>query len=206
MDWLRRIGRTPPGASSPDRSVPGPVERATPGVAALLSGVSEDGSHSVLDLGPAADASLRVYRRFARRVRFADLLSAVAGPEGWSATSSALPPQPERPYDLLFTWDVLDQLGPEQRPRLVERLARLCAPEARLHVIVEASENAASGPLRFTLLDVDRMRCEPSGRARAIRARLLPAEVERLLEPFEVVRAFTLKVGLREYVAVRRGP
>jgi hypothetical protein len=33
---------------------------------------------------------------------------------------------------------------------------------------------------------------------------LLPAQVERLLAPFEVAHAFTLKSRLREYVVVRR--
>jgi hypothetical protein len=32
---------------------------------------------------------------------------------------------------------------------------------------------------------------------------MLPAQVERTLAPFKVVRAFTLKGGLREYMAVR---
>jgi hypothetical protein len=33
---------------------------------------------------------------------------------------------------------------------------------------------------------------------------LLPAQVEKLLEPFDVVRAFTLRTGMREYMAVKR--
>jgi hypothetical protein len=47
------------------------------------------------------------------------------------------------------------------------------------------------------------MRCEATGPARSTPPRLLPAQVERVLAPFKVVRAFTLKGGLREYVAVR---
>ena len=47
------------------------------------------------------------------------------------------------------------------------------------------------------------MRYEPAGAPRPARSPLLPAEVERLLAPFHVVRAFTLKGGLREYLGVR---
>lgn len=203
MDWLRRAQRTAlPSAGGTDETAHGTVERATPGVAALLEGVQEDRSHAVLDLGAAADSSLRVYARFARRIRFADLLADGTLRQAWAAVLDALPPQPEHAYDLVFAWDILNRLLPDQRPRLVQRLAEVSAPDARLHVVV-GSEGAATRPLRFTLLDLDRMRCEPTGPARPARSQLLPAEVERLLVPFRVVRAFTLKGGLREYVAVR---
>ena len=206
MDWLRRIGCTPTpphAAATTDETAFGPVERATPGVAALLDGVLEDRSHAVLDLGAAANPSLRVYRRFAQRIRFADLLADRTSRQGWATVLSALPPQPERPYDLVFAWDLLDRLLPEERPRLVQRLAEVSATDARLHVVVEAPERATTYPVRFALLDVDRMSCEPTGPARPARRRLLPTEVERLLAPFHVARGFTLKGGLREYVAVR---
>jgi hypothetical protein len=173
-------------------------------LAAVLDRVSEDRSHAVLDLGPAADSSLRVYSRFARWVRFADLLGGPVPPGGWAAALNALPSHPERPYDLVFAWNVLDRVDPAERPILVKRLTDITAPDARLYVAVEASEHGESHPLRFALLDVDRMRYEPTGPMRPTWPQLRPAEVERLLIPFKVVRAFTSKVGLREYVAVRQ--
>lgn len=205
MDWLpRRISNLlSASGAAPDESAPGPVERASPGAAALFEGISQDESHAVLDLGAAAGASLRVYSRFARRVRFADLLTA-RSEQGLAAALEALPSQPERPYDLLFAWNTLDRLLPRERSRLVQRLTDVSAPDARLHVVVDASEGTTGRvPHRFTLVDVDRMRCEPAGRERSDRGRLLPADVEELLSPFRVVRGFTLKDGLREYVAVR---
>jgi hypothetical protein len=157
----------------------------------------------VLDLGPASDASLRVYIRFARKVRFADLLTA-ASEGGWPKALAELPAQPERPYDLVFAWDILDRITPEERRRLLARVTQVSAPNARMFVGVDASGSPMAQPLKYTLLDVDRLRCEPTGPARPARPPLLPAEVEKLLAPFHVVRAFTLKGGLREYVAVRK--
>jgi hypothetical protein len=204
VDWLRRTGRNvPPAVAATDRSAPGPVERPAPGVAALFEGVGEDRRHAILDLGPAAASNFKVYSRFARWVRFADLLGAASSREGWAAARDALPLQPERPYDLVLGWDVLDRLPPEERPRLVERLVELTAPGARLYVVVESSPEPTAHLLRFELLDTDRMSYEATALARPVWPPLLPSKVERLLMPFQVRRAFTSRVGLREYVAVR---
>lgn len=211
MDWLRRIANLlrPSGETQArsgearDEPGAGPVERAAPGVAALLGDVRSDGSHAVLDLGPATGSSLQVYQRFARQVRFADL-PAERSERGLAAALEAMPSQPDRPYDLVFAWDTLDRLLPRERSRLMQRLTDISAPDARLHVVIHPPEGGTRRrPLHFTLLDVHRMRCEPAGPPQPDRHRLQPADVEDLLAPFRVVRGFTLKGGLREYVAVR---
>jgi hypothetical protein len=198
MAWLRSLRR----GSGAD-SLPPPIERAAPAIAALFGGVSPDASHSVLDLGPASDSSLRVYGRYARRVRFADLLAATSS-DDWKSALAALPEQPEHPYDMVFAWDVLDRLAKEDRAALVARLAEVSSRTARLHLVTDTSERKALQPYRFTLLDVGRVRSEAIGPARPAQPPLLPAGVERMLAPFQVVSGFTLKVGVREYYAVRR--
>lgn len=205
MHWVRRIGRhPPPAAPTPDPAVPEPAERITPGLAAVFERVSEDRSHAVLDLGSADGSSLRVYSRFARWVRFADVLDSASSPAGRAAALSSLPPNPERPYDLVFAWDILDRLPPQDRPGLVARLAELSAPGARLFIVVESSDLRPTDLLRFTLAGIDRVRYESTGEPRPVHAPVLPADVKRLIEPFQVHRAFSTRVGLREYVAVLR--
>ena len=213
VDWLTRIRRiSTVDHAALSTTVAQPVERALPGITALLDGVGEDRTHAVLDLGPASDSSLRVYGRFARWVRFMDLLGGATWPQapGPAAgspevrTPRMLLPRLDRSYDLVFTWDTLDGLFPENRPRLVEWLADTTVLDARIHIVVRASEDVLTRPLRFTFLDVDRIRYEPSGTTPVPGPRLLPADVAKLLTRFEVVHAFTLRAGLREYVAVRR--
>jgi len=206
VDWLRRIRGTPPGeaATAPEETVPAPIERGAPGVAALFAGLTEDGSHTVLDFGAAAETKLRLYSGFARRIRFADLLTDPPHGEAWADALRALPPHPDQPYDIVMAWNLLDCLAPDERPPLVERLTQLTASGARLYVVVDASGEPMAHPLRFTLLDVDRVGQEAVGPLRPAQRQILPAEVERLLVPFRVVHAFTLRLGLREYVAVRK--
>jgi hypothetical protein len=124
---------------------------------------------------------------------------------GWSELFDAIPANPACPYDLIFAWGVLNHVPPEDRPRLIERLVEIGAPNARIFVVVESSDTHSVRRLNFSILDVDRMRYEPVGAPHAGWGALLPAETERLLSPFRVVRAFTSKAGLREYVAVRQG-
>ncbi len=203
MDWLRGSGRATSTAAAPGEGAAAPMEGAAPGVAALVDGISQDRSHSVLDLGPAVNANLSIYSRFARWVRFADVLGEGGMPRsGAQGALSEIPAQPEHPYDLVFGWDALDRLYAEDRARLVERLADLTAPGARLHLITRA-EDALAHPLRFTLVELNRIRYEPTAGPPLPRPRLLPAEVMKVLAPFRVIHAFTLRSGLREYVALR---
>ena len=201
----RTTSRIPePGGSDGTAPLPSWMERSAPGIAALLDGAVEGGEHTIVDLGTAASSSLEVYRKYGPRIRFAEVRAAARSPEGWDAVIRALPPQPGHPYDLVFAWDVFDRLYPQEGPRLMEHILAITAPGARLHAVVESSERATTAPLRFALLGLDRVRYRPVGPERPARPPRLPAEVERLLHPFEVMRAFTLKGGLREYVAVRR--
>lgn len=201
--WLTRIrGLGRQGRATSEAPRPEPVVRPAPGIAALFEAIDPGRTHAVLDLGAAAESSLRIYGGFARHVRFVDL---GASSSQWpSALDEARRPGDE-PYDLLLVWDTLERVSADERPRMVARLAELAAPGARLHMILEAPERAGARPLRFSLVDPGRIRYELAEVEGPSTPSLLPSQVERLLRPFEIVRAFTLKGGLREYLAVRPG-
>jgi len=174
-------------------------------VAAFFAGLREDRSHAVLDFGSASEANLRLYGQFARWVRFAELLPDPPHGEAWAEALENLPSAPGQPYDLVLLWNVLDTLEPLERPPLIERLSRITAPGARLYVLVGVSGERARSPLRFTLRTVSQVSQEVVGPPLPPRPPLLPAEVERLLVPFQVAHAFTLRGGWREYVAHWKG-
>jgi hypothetical protein len=200
VSWPRSSSRTLPSTAARAAPDVAAVEGAAPGIAAIFEGVSQDRSKAVLDLGAATDQNLRVYSRFARWIHFADLFG-----EPWANQSAVGLNQPklDRRYDLVFGWDILDRLFPEMRSQLVQWLTDNTTPGARVHVVVRASEDAIACPLRFTIVDIGRIRYEPAGTARLPSSRLLPAEVAKVLAPLRVAHAFTLKNGLREYMAIR---
>jgi hypothetical protein len=157
-----------------------------------------------LDLGPASADNLRFCCRYARRGRVADLLKARAT-EG-SPLEALGPPlgHPEQPYGLVLAWNVLDSVSAEQRPPLVEALASLTRAGARLHVLIDMSDAPFVHPVRFTVEGDGRLRERVRGPLEPAPGRMLPSEVEALLNPFRVERAFVLRGGIREYLAVRR--
>jgi hypothetical protein len=209
MGWLERISGEAPQAAevstaSGEAERSSGEERTSLGLKALFDGVVPDDGHSVLDLGRSSHSSFNVYSRFARRIRFADLLRPERRPDLDAAMSASVPAQPEQPYDLILAWDFLDRVAASQREAVVGRLAELSAPLARIHVLVDGSDLPEVRQFRFAVLEVDKVRYEPAGPARPAGDRLLPAEVERLLHPWEVVRAFTSRSGMREYVGILR--
>ncbi len=120
---MPRIGHPHSEAGSSDdaeETVPAPVERAAPGVASLLAGLTPDGSLSVLDLGSASESSFQLYAQFARRIQFADILVGPSCPEGFSARLEALGPDRHPQFDLVLAWNILVWLRKEDRPALVE--------------------------------------------------------------------------------------
>jgi hypothetical protein len=158
-----------------------------------------------LDLGPAVEGHLRVFSPFARQIRFAGLLPVPPRGADLDAALEALPAHAGHPYDVVLTWDLLDRLRPEERPTLIRRLDELTGPGARLYAAVDASEGSTIQPLRFSLLGRERLCQQAVGPPEKAPVRLLPAQVERLLLPFEVIHAFTVRMGYREYVAVKGG-
>jgi hypothetical protein len=182
----------------------GIVERASPGIAALFGALTSDGSHSILDLGFAGARHLRLLGRFARRIRFAGLVPHPPGGEALRAALHALPPNPKQPYDVVLAWDILDRVDPADRPTVVECLARVTGPAARLYAVVDTTDASTTRPTRSSLVGLDRISMQPVGPPAPARPPILPAPLERLLAPFEVAQAFTLRTGHREYVTIKR--
>jgi hypothetical protein len=180
----------------------GARERRSPALSALFDVLVADGRHSILDLGPASGSHLRILGPYASQIRFANLLTVAAPGDSWSEAVRGLPPNEARPYDVVLAWDVLDRLEPPGRTAFMARLVEVTAAKARLYAIA-GGEAAEAMPLAFTLVDRDRLVERPSGVTTVGRKPLLPAEMERVLAPFEVASAYMLRTGAREYVAVK---
>ena len=203
---MTRIGRRPRTSEPDEASTPDPaggdtVTRRSPGLAALFGTLHDDGRHSILDLGPARGRHLRLLGRFGHVVRFAGLVPRPSDEADWLQMLITLPANGQRPYDVVLLWDLLDRLTEGERPPVIARIAHVAAGSARLYAVVDASDSVTTRPLAFDLVDLDRVTQIPVGPPEPAGRQILPAQVERALDPFKVVSAFTLRGGLREYVA-----
>jgi hypothetical protein len=207
MSWLDRVrtprtpaAATPAGPTRPTEPQGEPaVERASPGLAALFARLARGPRRSILDLGEGNGRQIDVLAPYAHLIRFAGLVPRPGGETGWDPAT--IPAHPERPYDVVLAWDALDWLDPAERTSLMHRLDEVTAPGAGLYASVDTSGADRHAPVRTTLLGPDKIRLDPAGAPEAARPSLLPAQAERLLEPFRVQQAFSLRIGVREYVA-----
>ncbi|MBT8487877.1 MAG: class I SAM-dependent methyltransferase [Gemmatimonadetes bacterium] len=203
MSWLDRLGSSVPKTKAEEAEVDDGKERSAPGLASLFAALRADGRHTVLDFGPAEGRRLRLLGRFARQVRFAALVPHPPRGTELTAALGGLEPDPGRRFDVVLVWDLFDRLDDGERNEVVERIVDVTAAGARLYAVVESSDAVSTRPIRTELLELDRVRDEPVGPPEPARPQLLPAQMERLLAPFEVVSGVSLRSGLREYVAWR---
>ena len=208
MGWLSRfrgsMAEEARGAEDGGVQPESSVVRASPGLAALFHGMRPDGGHSILDLGEGSNKQMEVLAPYARIIRFVGLVPGADAPTEERMDPASLPVHPEYPYDVVLGWGVLDGLIPPERVALMERLTQITAPDARLYAWVSSGGADRVRGVRSTILDTGRVEEELVGPPRATGAPLLPAHVERLLPPWVVTHAFSLRVGKREYVA-RKG-
>jgi hypothetical protein len=203
LDRLRTRSPADPRRKPPSSPESAPVERTSPGLAVLFEALQKDPAHGLLDLGLANNEHLAFFGRLAQQVRFAGLVPVPPSGEDFIAALDSIPPDRERPFDVVLAWDVFDRIGPDERTALVRRLDHVTAPGARLYAVVESTDASTTRPLRHTIVEVGRVRQEPVGPSEPARPQLLPLQVERMLAPFEIIHAFSLRAGLREYVALK---
>ncbi len=209
MGWLSRIRGSTEGedrAAKDDGPEPeSSVTRASPGLAALFGGMRRDGRHSILDLGEGSNRQMEVLAPYARIIRFVGLVPGADAATERRMDPATLPVHPDHPYDTILGWGVLDGLIPREREVLMERLTEITAPGARMYAWVSSAEADQVRYVRSTILDTGRVEEEFVGLPRAAGAPLLPAQLERLLAPWVVSHAFSLRVGKREYVVRKEG-
>ena len=189
---------------------PEPADRALPGLTDVLAGLPEDRSARLLDLGPLVAANFNLYAQHASRIRFADVWRDALPKPGPGAAHRVDParaiPDHERgaAYDVVFAWDVLDCLDPDDAVELVRRMADACRPRARLHALFTATGARSTRPSRYEITGAGRVRTVDDGPRTLPTTGLAPAELERRLAPFAVEHSYVLRHGAREVVAVLR--
>jgi hypothetical protein len=109
-----------------------------------------------------------------------------------------------RSFHLVLGWDVFNYLSEAESRRLLQTVAELCYPGARLHAIVFARDTMPTVPNRYRIIDAARLAYEPTTTELCGAPHLPPAAVEKLLTGFRIEHSFVLQHGVHEYAASRK--
>lgn len=211
LPWRSRVETASPEAIPPEP--PGPVVDiySSPGLEEALRGKPDDESYKVLDLGPSVADNVEFVSSFASYLQIIDAIdrnpsASDFGGGGFGRLSAlqALFDKHRRSFSLVLMWDVLNYLSIDQAERLIQSVAELCLPGARLHAIVFATNTMAAIPNRYRIIDNARIAYEKATTEQLGAPDLLPAAVGKLLQGFRVEHSFVLQHGVHEYVASRK--
>jgi hypothetical protein len=190
---------------------PRPPHYRSPTLRALVSRLSSETAYHVLDLGGASGANVEFFSRFSGRLQIADLPDALADPglqellrEDPVAAFRKVLPLARDPFDVVLAWDVLNYLTRAQFACLASYVIGVCKRDALVLAFISTAREMPAEPLVFKIVDAQTLHLQPRTSAMRPSPRFAPAEVEHLMDGFDVVQSVVMRHGVREYLFVRR--
>lgn len=212
MSWFTR---GPGKRSSPSSSQSATAEAELPvhrslALAALLAEMRRGRKPQVLDLGSAVGSNVEYLSRFECKLYIEDLYSALSSKSGDGDADqrffAEFLPLPEGTrIDVVLAWDLFNYLKRKELGKLIEHLAPFCRPGALLFTLISTQKEIPAQPIRFKIVDEDKLLYEVRTSSTRPSPRYAPAEVRDLLRGFRVDRSFLLRHGIQEYLFVREG-
>jgi hypothetical protein len=213
LSWLRtrRSGAPAPAPETP-AAPPEPEVHRSLALGELFAGLDPGRRLHVLDLGPAVGANVAFLTAgFPCRLHVADLYGTLAA-EGTRATDPEADlgglfrralPAPERGFDLVLGWDLVDYLTRPQIRALAGALAPLCRPGGEVFLMVSTGREIPQNPGTYQFRDAGTLVYR--GRTERTRAgpRYRPADIDELMRGFTVDRSYLLRHGVQEYLLAR---
>lgn len=213
MSWLRRSRGNPPAALDNDGPIldgdDRPAEHDSPALAEIFAALGPERPVRVLDLGPALKTNLEYYEAVATGVKIAHLLRGDGvddlrrlETDEFAERLARVLPVDDEPFGLILLWDLLNYLPDPRARQLLDHLAAVAAPGARIHAMIITSPTMPGEPSRYHFLGPGRLHYRPSTGEVTSAPGPAPAQVERWLAPFRVKRSILLRHGVREFIAV----
>jgi len=187
----------------PQEVPPGSEIHRSPGLEAVMEGLSHGGAIRILDLGPAISENVEFFAGRAARIQIVDALRGSFGTGAATVVVRELAQASNGGFHLVLLWDCLNYLSPEERKALVESIVPLCRPDARCLAMVITSATMTVSPTRFRIVDESHLTYERSTTEMMGAPQMTPAAVRELLVGFSIEHAFVLRNGVREFVAIR---
>jgi hypothetical protein len=203
LSLLRNVSRRNNCARRPPRSRS--ARQRTLALSSILPRAQRSSAH-VLDLGVASPRNLAFFGRFSASFSVADLYRGLGRVRAREATGirasdyrSLFPYRRDQQFDLIFAWDLLNYLKPDELPWFMDALAPHCRPGTVLHAFIYTTKDMPPAPVRFRIEDEETLVYDvpPHGRPSP---RYHEQELTKQLAGFAVDTRYQLRSGIAEYV------
>lgn len=181
----------------------------SPGLKEVFASTSGRQDLRILDLGPSVAGNIEFVSSIASRVQIVDLVekdrrTRAGQPKIRVHDLVDLAAEHEGLFDIVLAWDIFNYLPDPHAQEVVEELARLCRPGARLMAIIVEADTMPASPSTFKIINEESLAYQLESSDVRGGPQLPPAAVDRLLKGFAIEHTFVLRHGVREYVAVRK--
>ena len=189
--------------------VEAPREFNVPLFRSLIDNLAEDRRWVVLDLGAARPQTVALLSRFRCRLEIADLADATDTPGNGAGDAVTHPRLTEaldcvpsiEPVDIVFSWDFLNYLVPEQMTELMVGVAARCRPGAVVHALIAYSDQPMpQRPGQFAPIDDGRLLSLSTSEPQRLAPRYSPEDLATWMPAFTIERARLLTNGMQEYL------
>ncbi len=175
----------------------------------LIDNLAEDRRWIVLDLGAARPQTVALLSRFRCRLEIADLTGTADTPGNGAGDAVTLTRLSEaldcipsiEPVDIVFCWDFLNYLVPEQMTELMAGVAKRCRPGALVHALIAYSDQPMpQWPGQFAPIADGRLLSLSTSKPQRVAPRYSPEDLGKWMSAFTIERARLLTNGMQEYL------
>lgn len=170
---------------------------------------SKPRDYRFLDLGPASGQKLEFLSQYACKIHFEDLyrtlnsfdyLSPEDGVSYDSVFRYLLPYNRTIRFDVVFCWDVLNYLNPEEFRHLMRHVTRYCNGGALLFALISTQKTIPEQPAKFEIAGPETLSCRIRARIMRKCPQYQETDLARFMPNFNVMNSFLLRNGFKEYL------
>lgn len=184
-------------------------EHASLALKHLFKSIDTSQSARILDLGGACASNIKFYSAISKKFHFEDLSAAIAAQaqnkngkaeQVPSVLEEALTLRKNQVFDLIFCWDIVNYLNPTEISRLGEIISAHAHAETKIFLLLPVGREIARAPIRFKLIQHDRLDYEEGDGARTNSPRYNKTDLKKYWPKFKRSKSFLLKNGFEEHI------
>ncbi len=187
---------------------PEPVVHTSLGLQALCERLKTVQTCEILELGPVRNGNLEFWSRFQPSIYIADLRSSLPLPVILSEDSEFVEPDwshllglpPDRRYDFILAWDLLNYLELPAVASIIKFLGRFCRPGTILFTLIFDQKQMPEQITVYNIMDEAHLQYEYAGPEMRVCLRHQPRALAGAMSRFKTADSFRLRNGVVEYL------